>query len=83
MTIMSYVLSSFSLSMLKVTKGLISLIHDCIEYNRHFICYFFKRQLAVKFDLVDVVYYLKQVFHLLHDKSATPAEALLCFSLIS
>ena len=28
-------------------------------------------------DLVEVVYYLKQVFHLLSDKSATPAESLL------
>ena len=35
-----------------------------------------KFHLAVKIDLVEVVYYLKQVFHLLYDKSATPAEAL-------
>ena len=38
--------------------------------------------LADKIDLVEVVYYLKQVFHLLYDKSDMLAEALLYFSLI-
>ena len=33
---------------------------------------FFKFHLAVKVDLVDIVYYLKQVFHLLCDESVTP-----------
>ena len=33
--------------------------------------------LAVKIDLVEVVYYLKQVFHLLCDSSVMQAEALL------
>ena len=37
---------------------------------------------TVKIDLVEIVYYLKQVFHLLHDESVTSAEALLYFSLI-
>ena len=39
--------------------------------------------LTVKIDSVEVAYYLKQVFHLQYDKSATPAEALRYFSLIS
>ena len=38
--------------------------------------------LTVKIDLVEDVYYLKHVFHLLYDISARPAEALLYFSLI-
>ena len=43
--------------------------------------------LTVKIDLVEVVYYLKQVFHLLYDKIVwpiddKPAEALLYFSII-
>ena len=33
--------------------------------------------LAVEIDLVEVVYYFNQVFHLLYDKGVTPAEALL------
>ena len=33
-------------------------------------------------DLVEVVYYLKQVFHLLYDVSVTPAEALLRLNMI-
>ena len=41
-----------------------------------------KSQLTVKMDLVDVVYYLKQVFHLLYNKNVMPADALLLFSLI-
>ena len=32
--------------------------------------------------LVEVVYYLKQVFHLVYDKSVTPAEELFYFYLI-
>ena len=43
---------------------------------------FFKFRLAVKIDLVEVVYYIKNVFHLLYDESFMPAEALLYFSLI-
>ena len=39
--------------------------------------------LTVKIDLVEVFYYLTQVFHLLFDKSTTLAEPLLYFSLIS
>ena len=39
--------------------------------------------LTVKIDLVDEVYYLKQVFYLLYDLSVAPVEALLCFSSIS
>ena len=42
-----------------------------------------KTHLTVKIDLVDVVYYLKQVFYLLYENSVTPAEELLYFSLIS
>ena len=38
--------------------------------------------LTVKIDLVEVVYNLKQIFHLLCDKSVTPVKALLYFSLI-
>ena len=38
--------------------------------------------LTVKIDLVEVVYYLKQEFTLLYDKSVMPAEALLYLSLI-
>ena len=34
----------------------------------------FKFHLTVKIDLDEIVYYLKQVFHLLYDKSVTPAE---------
>ena len=43
-----------------------------------------KFHLAVKMNLVEVIYYLKQVFHLTYDKSVMPAEeALLHFSTIS
>ena len=42
-----------------------------------------KFHLAVKIDLVDIVYNLKKVFHLLYDNSVMPAEALPYFSLIS
>ena len=48
-------------------------------------CYMCKKtffHINVKIDLVEVAYYLKQVFHLLYDKSVTPAVALLYFSLI-
>ena len=45
---------------------LIALIDYVQENNFH---------LTVNIDLVEVVYYLKQVFHLLYDKSITPAEA--------
>ena len=38
--------------------------------------------LTVKINLVEAVYYLKQVFHLLYDKSVTPAEELPYFHLI-
>ena len=44
---------------------------------------FFKSHLAVKIDLAEVVFYLKQVFHLLYNKSVTPAVELHHFSLIS
>ena len=37
---------------------------------------------SLKIDLVGVVYYMKQVFHLHYDRSVTRAEALLCFSFI-
>ena len=52
----------------------------------HWICA--RKQLFIilpscKIDLVEEVYYSEQVFHLLHDKIITPAEALLCFSLLS
>ena len=43
----------------------------------------FEIRLTVKIDLVEVVCYLKHVFHLLYDKSVTLVEALLYFSLIS
>ena len=43
----------------------------------------FKIHLAVKIDLGEVEYYLKQVFHLLYDRGVTPAEALLYFSSMS
>ena len=43
---------------------------------------FFKLHLTVKIDLVEEVYYLKQLFHLLYDLGVTPVEALLYFSLI-
>ena len=33
-------------------------------------------------DVVEEVYYLKQVFHLLCDKSVTPAEAFLFLNII-
>ena len=39
--------------------------------------------MAVKIDLVEVDYYLKQVFHLLHDKCFAPVEALLYLYFIS
>ena len=41
-----------------------------------------KLHIAVKIDLVEEVYYLKQVFHLLYDKSVMPVEALFSLSLI-
>ena len=41
-----------------------------------------KFNIAVKVDLVEVFYCLKQIFHLLYDKSVAPAEALLYFSLV-
>ena len=41
-----------------------------------------KFHVTVKIDLVEEVYYLKQVFHLLYDKSVTPAETLLYFPII-
>ena len=44
---------------------------------------FSKFHLTVKVVLDEVIYYLKQVFHLLYDLSVTPLEALLYFSLIS
>ena len=37
---------------------------------------------TVEIDLVEVVYYFKQVFHLLYDKGVTPAEALLFFNIM-
>ena len=43
---------------------------------------FVEFHLAVKIDLVKVVYYLKQVLDLLYTESVTPAEELLYFSLI-
>ena len=43
---------------------------------------FFTFHLTVKIDLAEVVYYLKQVFHLPCDKNVTPEEALLYSSLI-
>ena len=55
---------------------LIALIDTCARKQ------LFKFYLTVKINLVDV-YYLKQLFHLLSDKSVTPVEALLYFSLIS
>ena len=39
--------------------------------------------LAVKIDLVEVVYYFKHVFHLLCNKSVAPEDELLYCSLIS
>ena len=51
------------------------------DFNRIDL-YMFKKtnflpfHLTVKIDLVEVVYYLKQVLHLLNDKSVTPAVAL-------
>ena len=41
-----------------------------------------KFHLTVKIDSVEVVYYFKQVFYLLYDKSVTPAESLLYFNII-
>ena len=38
---------------------------------------------SVIIDLLEVAYYLKQVFHLLYDNGATPAEALPYISVIS
>ena len=38
--------------------------------------------LTVQIDLVEVVYYLKHVFHFLYNKSVTTAEELHYFSLI-
>ena len=38
--------------------------------------------LSVEIDLVEVVYYFKQLFYLLYDKSVTPAEALLYLPII-
>ena len=38
--------------------------------------------LTITIDLAEVIYYLKQVFHLLYDKSVAPAEVLPYFSLI-
>ena len=53
-------------------------MHDQEDSFFHFTC-----QCTVKIDLVVVVYYLKQVFHLLYDKSVTLAEALLFLSIIN
>ena len=44
---------------------------------------FLKSHLTDKIDLVEVAYYLKQVFQLLYTKCVTPAEALHYFSLTS
>ena len=41
-----------------------------------------KLHLAVEIDIVEVVYYLMHVFHLLYYESLIPAELLLCFSSI-
>ena len=38
---------------------------------------FFRYHLSIKIDIVVIIYYLKQVFCLLYDRSVTPAEALL------
>ena len=54
---------------------LIALIDTCA------IKQLFKFHLTAKIDLVEVDYYLKQVFNLLYDKCVTPVEALLYFSL--
>ena len=58
---------------MKFISLLIVLIDTCARKN------FFNISLNC---LVEVVYYLKQVFHLLYDISVTPAEELLYFSLI-
>ena len=42
-----------------------------------------KKNLTIKIDLVEVVNYLRQVYHLLYDKGVMSAEALLYFSFIS
>ena len=60
----------------------IDLVDKLYNLKLVFHLLFLKFHLAVKIDLVEVVYYLKQVFHLLYDKRVTPAEALLCLSLI-
>ena len=44
---------------------------------------FQKFHLTVKTDLVEVDCYLKQVFHLLYDKSVAPAVAIIYFSFLS
>ena len=44
------------------------------SFSFHFIFYFLEFHLAVKIDLAKVVFYLKHVFHLLYDLSATPAR---------
>ena len=44
---------------------------------------FLKLHLTIKIDLVEVVYYLKQVFNLLHDMNDTPEEVLHYLSLMS
>ena len=47
------------------------------------MCYFLRFHLTVQIDLVEVVYNLRQVFHLLYNKSVTQGEALYFFSLVS
>ena len=50
---------------------------DCVQENA-----ISKFHLTVKIDFVEVVYYLKQLLHLLHNKSVTSADSLLSFPLI-
>ena len=62
-------------SYLQLISLLSALIDTCANKEIKF-------NLTVKIDFVEIVYYLKQVFHLLYDKSVMPADALLCFSLV-
>ena len=62
-------------SYLQLISLLSALIDTCANKEIKF-------NLTVKIDFVEIVYYLKQVFHLLYDKSFMPADALLCFSLV-
>ena len=59
----------------------------CRNYLKCFNLYFsFNRFFfftSLKIDLVEEVYNLKQVFHLIYDLSVAPVEALHYFSLIS